>query len=184
VDDNPQTGEEVMYAFDAPAFVRRAREVEDTWGGLLEACRRERKRLLEMPRMRLARFFALGQLSHGTPVPVCNADDLAYLRSLFQEWQPVLRGTAKPARSADELERAKDDLKRSFRRFNERWSKYLHELDLAPINQVRDGYNRFYLLEKECALWSSRIAQQGFVPLKSVTVNDLNAEFPLLRIPE
>ena len=182
-DDNPQNADEVMYAFDAPAFVRRAREVEDAWIGLLERCRRERQRLLEMPRMRLARFFALGQLSSQNPFSICTPNDLTYLRGLYQEWQPQLRGAVNPARSRGELERAKGDLGRSFGRFNERWSKYLHELDLAPINRLRDGYNRFYLLEKECALWSSRIAQQGFVPLKLVTLEDLEIEFPALRIP-
>src|SRR5436190_1632154 len=129
-----------MYAFDAPAFVRRAREVEDAWSGLLETCCRERKRLLEMPRMRLARFFALAQLSRQTPLSICSDDELANLRGLHQEWKPQLRGAVKPARSATELERAKDDLRRSFRRFNERWSKYLDALDLGPINHLRDGY--------------------------------------------
>ena len=72
---------------------------------------------------------------------------------------------------------------RSFQRFNERWSKYLHEVDLGPINRLRDGYNRYYLLEKECALWSARIAQSGFVPLNFVTTADLLKEFPLPRVP-
>jgi hypothetical protein len=183
VDENPQNADEVIYAFDAPAFVRRAREVEDAWSGLLDGCRRERKRLLEMPRMRLARFFALAQLSSQNPFSICGPDDLITLRGLFQEWKPQLRGVVNPARSSAELERAQDDLARSFRRFNERWSRYLHELDLNPINGLREGYNRFYLLEKECALWSSRIAQEGFVPLKFVTIADLETEFPLLRIP-
>ncbi|HEY2252571.1 MAG TPA: hypothetical protein VGH74_15970, partial [Planctomycetaceae bacterium] len=161
-DSNPQNCDEVMYAFDAPAFVRRAREVEDAWIGLLEACRNARERLLEMPRMRLARLFALGQLADQSATAICRADDLDYLRDLYREWQPQLRAAVKPARSAGELERAKADLGRSFQRFNERWSKYLHAVNLAPINWLRDGYNRYYLLEKECALWSSRIAQQGF----------------------
>jgi hypothetical protein len=183
LNDNPQNSDEVMYAFDAPAFVRRARGVEDAWGTLLDGCRGERRRLLEMPRMRLARFFALGQFSRQIPLSICNTDDLTYLRGLHQEWKPQLRAVVRAARSTAELERAKDDLARSFRRFNERWSKYLHEFDLAPINRLRDGYNRFYLLEKECALWSSRIAQQGFQPLKFATVADLFEEFPVLRIP-
>jgi hypothetical protein len=183
MDDNPNNADEVMYAFDAPAFVRRAREVEEAWTGLLDRCGHERKRLLEMPRMRLARFFALGQLVAKNLFSICSLDDLAYLRGLYQEWQPQLRRAVNRARSRAELERAKGDLARSFARFNERWSKFVHELDLAPINRLRDGYNRFYLLEKECALWSSRIAQQGFTPLKFVTTEDLAREFPLLRIP-
>ena len=67
-DENPQNGDEVMYAFDAPAFVRRAREVEDAWNMLLDRCRHARGRLLEMPRMRLAKLFALGQLAE-QPAP-------------------------------------------------------------------------------------------------------------------
>jgi hypothetical protein len=182
-DSNPQNCDEVMYAFDAPAFVRRAREVEDAWTGLLDSCRNARERLLEMPRMRLARLFALGQLAEQTAPAICRPEDLAYLRDLYSEWQPQLRAAVKPVRTAGELERARADLGRSFQRFNERWSKYLQAVNLVRINWLRDGYNRYYLLEKECALWSSRIAQQGFVPLKFVTAEDLLETFPLLRIP-
>jgi len=76
-----------------------------------------------------------------------------------------------------------DDLIQSVERFNRRWSKYLNELELDSINQMRRDYNRFYLLEKECALFSSRVASDGFVPLKSLTTADLLAEFPLISIP-
>src|SRR5262245_61374635 len=48
--------DDVLLAFDAPAFVRRALAVEAAWNGLLERCRHERNRLLELPRIRLARF--------------------------------------------------------------------------------------------------------------------------------
>jgi hypothetical protein len=136
-----------------------------------------------MPRMRLARLFALGLLSGQTATAIFSANDLIYVQALHQEWKPRLRAEVKPARSVAVLERAREDLARSFRRFNERWSKYVHNFDLAPINRLRERYNRYYLLEKECALWSSRIAQQGFIPLPYVTVQDLFEEFPVLRIP-
>jgi len=183
LDDDPRDCDKAVYAFDAPAFMRRARAVDDAWTGLLDACRNARTRLLEMPRMRLARLFALGQLALKPAPAICSADDLAYLRELFQQWQPQLKAAVKPARSAGELERASADLARSFQRFNERWAKHLHDVELGIINRLRDGYNRYYPLEKECALWSSRIAQVGFKPLKPVTIDDLLEVFPLLRIP-
>lgn len=179
----PQNSDELMYAFDVPAYVRRARGVEDAWNVLLDNCRHARGRLLEMPRMRLAKLFVLGQLAVQDLPDIIADEDLRWLRALHQDWQPQLRAMIKPARSESELERAKTELQLSFRRFNMRWSKHLHELELAPINRLRDNYNRYYLLEKECAVRSARVAQAGFVPLKCVSVADLFEEFPLLRIP-
>ena len=56
-------------------------------------------------------------------------------------------------------------------------------VDLEPVNRLRDGYNRYYVLEKECALRSTRTAQDQFVPLPPATTADLFDRFPLLRVP-
>ncbi len=173
----------MLLAFDAPAFVRRAQQVEIAWEGLQAVCRREREQLLEMPRMRLARFVMLRESWPRDVSPIYGADDLAYLDGLYQDWKPSLRSAAKPARTEAEVVQALADLTRSFGRFNRRWLGYLGELDLRPINQLRDGYNRFYVLEKECALRSARLAREGFVPLAAVRVEDLLERFPVLKIP-
>src|SRR5262249_30809353 len=150
--DNPISDDEMLLAFDAPAFVRRAMQVEAAWEALMAICRSERERLLEMPRMRLARYLALSRSRPFAPAEFCRPDDLAYLDELHRTWQPRLRCAVKPARSDADVHRALTELSRSFLRFNRRWLAFVRELNLRPLNQLREGYNRYYLLEKECAL--------------------------------
>jgi len=168
---------------DAPAFVRRARQVEAASTALVENCARERMRLLEMPRMRLARLFALAPGDSDPSFLYCDHEDFKYLQRLHHEWQPRLIVPLSPARTATELKRAIAELGASFERFNRRWLKLLNDIDLSLINRLREDYNRFYLLEKECALRSTRIARDGFHPLEPVTMQSLLAEFPLLMVP-
>ncbi len=183
-DGDHQLFEKDMPLMDAPAFVRRARDVEAAWNGLIENCARERTRLLEMPRMRLARLLALAPSDAALSSLSGTLEDAHDLVELHRDWQPRLRSKVSASPSAAELMRAFADLRLSFKRFNHRWIKTLHELDLKPINALREGYNRFYLLEKECALRSTRIAREGFQPLEPVTVERLLEEFPLLKIPD
>ena len=65
-------------------------------------------------------------------------------------------------------------------RFNHRWEHFVRKLDLNPINQRIEQYNRYYVLEKECVLGSSRLAMRHFVPRRQVTVEDLLEDHPLL----
>ena len=67
-------------------------------------------------------------------------------------------------------------------RFNRRWQEYLGRVDLSLVNALRDGYNRFYVLEKECAVGSIRLARQGFQPLLPLCPEDLLGLFPLLPV--
>jgi hypothetical protein len=175
--------QQVMAGFDAPAFLRRARRTEVAWNDLLERCRHKRAHLLEMPRLRLARFFKLTASWLPVPPDICLAADLPYLEELHREWKPQLRSIVRPARTASEINQALADLARSFERFNRRWLEFVNEVDLAHVNELRDGYNRFYVLEKECALFSSRIARDGFVPLPPAELKDVLEAFPLLKVP-
>ncbi|MGE5192140.1 MAG: hypothetical protein ACM3U2_06515 [Deltaproteobacteria bacterium] len=181
---DPFSDDDMLLAFDSPAFIRRAMQVEAAWDALVAVCRRERERLLEMPRMRLARFLALSRSWPAAGSALCRAEDLAYLKELHADWQPRLRTAMNPPRMESVLARALADLARSFLRFNRRWRAFLGELDLRPINQLREGYNRYYLLEKECALRSARLAREGFVPLPPVRIESLIELFPLLNVPE
>jgi hypothetical protein len=56
-------------------------------------------------------------------------------------------------------------------------------LDLRSANLLRDRYNQFYVLEKECALGSSRLARQGFQRLNPLGPEDLLKILPLLPMP-
>ncbi|MBX6316625.1 MAG: hypothetical protein IRY99_27480, partial [Isosphaeraceae bacterium] len=76
------------------------------------------------------------------------------------------------------------DLVASISRFNRRWSRFLAELDLEPLNRLIDQYNRYYLLEKECSLGSTRLAARHFIPRAQVTVEALAAEYPTLPVPD
>jgi hypothetical protein len=176
--------EKDMPLTDAPAYVRRAREVEAAWNALLDQLSRDRARLLEMPRMRLARLFGLAQ-SNGMLMSVLQSSDVVReLRRLYDDWQPGLLSRVTPARSHAGLLTGLRELRQSFERFNRRWIKRVKEIDLTRINRLRENYNRFYLLEKECALRSTRVAREGFQRLEPVTVERLLAEFPLLMVPE
>jgi hypothetical protein len=67
--------------------------------------------------------------------------------------------------------------------FNRRWSPFLETVDLTGLNRLRDGYNRFYVLEKECVVRSPRLARQGYLPLPPMTLDELAALFPPLPVP-
>ena len=181
--DRIHKNEDVLLSLDAPAFVRRAQQLECAWEVLQEVCRRDRERLLEMPRMRLGRFYVLKGSLGSSLSPNCSVEGLAYLDQLYQEWKPRLRSAVKPARSEADVGQAVAELARSFLRFNRRWADYLDNLDLRPINFLREQYNRFYVLEKECALRSARLAREEFVPLAPVRIEDLLQVYPLLRVP-
>ena len=56
-------------------------------------------------------------------------------------------------------------------------------LNLDRVNEVRERYNRYYLLEKECALGSSRVARSGFQRLDSLLPDDFLRIMPLLPVP-
>src|SRR5262245_18318782 len=95
---DPFAGDVILLSSDAPAFVRRSMNVEAAWDALLAVCQRERARLLEMPRMRLARFVVLSDLAGADPAAICRPDDLNYLLDLHREWKPRLRSPVKRAR--------------------------------------------------------------------------------------
>ena len=71
-------------------------------------------------------------------------------------------------------------LQTSIERFNRHWLAYVEGLDLSEVNRLRDGYNRYYLLEKECALGPARLLPQLFRKLAPLTPADVLAELPVL----
>jgi hypothetical protein len=85
--------------------------------------------------------------------------------------------------SPAQVRRALEDVASSFRRFNGRWERFLLDFDLSYLNERRAAYNRYYVLEKECALRSTSLVKQGFQLLQPATTDDLFREFPLLPIP-
>lgn len=170
-------------AFDTPAYLRRARRVEAEWQLLLATCARERESLLEMPRVRLK--LLLTGAAHGTPPleEIVTPIDAARLRAQADAWQLKWPGPSRRFRHASEAAAALEALCTSWERFNRRWQAWVSDIDLTRINQLRDGYNRYYLIEKECATGSWLTAQSGYAPLAPATQADLFAAYPLLTIP-
>jgi hypothetical protein len=170
--------------FDAPAYIRRARGVEAALEQLLEHCRRRRAEWLEFVRLRIGMLHALAGAWDNVRPFLADEEQLDILRYLLAALASPLRAPVEPTTSARALRHALLELHESLERFNRRWQEFLTSLDLAVINELRDGYNRYYVLEKECAVRSARIARQGFSPLPPLTIDDLAAQFPLLPVPK
>src|SRR5207237_716642 len=105
------------------------------------------------------------------------------LAGLHAELQPRLRLPVEPTTSRWALRRALTELASSMERFNRRWRAYLAKVDLRPVNDLRDGYNRYYVLEKEFALRNGLLARRGFTPLPPLGLEDLERRLPYLPVP-
>jgi hypothetical protein len=167
-------------AFDAPAYIRRAKAVEAAWEQLRARCLRQRAEWLQIPRLRLGMLFARIADPQALQPLLADPVQIQALVALHAEWQPELRLTSRRPITAWEAGLALRQLSASFARFNRRWSQFVDRADLKEVNRLRDGYNRYYVLEKECAVRSASVARAGFRPLPQVTPDDLLAEFPLL----
>jgi hypothetical protein len=167
--------------FDGPAFVRRARSVEGALQDLLERCRRKRDEWLPMVRLRLGILHALVVGDWTALRPFLASDEKQqHLAHLYEELRPTLRAPIAPTTSERRLRQALGELRESIALFNRRWTDYLPTVDLTHVNELRDGYNRYFVLEKECAVRSARVARQGFVRLEPLTVDEILRHLPLL----
>jgi hypothetical protein len=183
-DDGGNLVKRFMAQYDAPAFARRARQVQEAFDHLLSRCRRQRDDWLGMVRMRLGTLAALaGDWDRLRPW-LADVEHVGALRQLHADLAPRLRVPVEPSSSVRVLQRALGELTESIERFNRRWQEFLHQVDLTHVNRLRDGYNRYYLLEKECAVRSARVARQGFRRLEPLTVDGLAGLLPLLPVPQ
>jgi hypothetical protein len=170
--------------YDAPAYVRRAQKVQQGLDALVGRCRRQREEWLVMVRTHLGLLQArAGDWLRLEPL-LAGADQLEVLRQLHTILEPRLRVQVEPMTSTRTLGRTLRELRASLERFNRRWLPYLERVDLTEVNRLRDGYNRYYLLEKECAVRSVRLAMQGFHRLEILTTADLVAVLPPLPVPQ
>src|SRR5262249_44407610 len=94
------------------------------------------------------------------------------------------RPPAAPTPSRRALWRALRDLAESVERFNRQWHAFLEGVALPRVNELREGYNRYYVIEKECAVRSPRVARLGFRPLPPLTRDELTALLPPLPVPQ
>ncbi len=169
--------------YDAPAYVRRARRVEDAWEQVLHRCRLRRDEWLLMVRLRLGTLHALAGGWEALAALLAGDGEVEVLRQLHDSLQPRLRSPVRRISSPRVLRRALRELVEGLEHFNARWREFLPGVDLADVNQARADYNRYYLLEKECAVRSPRLARAGFRRLEPLTAEAVAAALPPLPVP-
>ena len=147
------------------------------------SCRQQREEWLPLVRLNLGRLFALAGDWPALRPLLGSEEHLEQLRQLHVELEPRLRLVIEPTTSARRCG-ALAELRQSIERFNDRWQAFLPTIDLTTINELREGYNRYYLIEKEAVVNSPGVARQGFQPLELLTHADLAEVLPLLPVPE
>jgi len=175
---------EMIGRFAAPSFIRRAKLVEATWSHLLERCAKARFEQLKFVGLRLGQLFALAGSWEVLRRCVRRDVDLIDLQTLHAVLQPRLLAPLAATSSRRALLGAGRELIEAMEMFNQRWSRWLAKIDLRAVNQARADYNRYYLFEKECVVGSAAIARVGYRTLEPVTLEEVAARWPLLRLPE
>ncbi len=183
-DAEKQDLSELLSLFDAPAYIRRAREVEQVWEEMQQRLAQRREEWLTMPRLRLGQLAALAPGWERLDGMLADRKQASVLEQLHSELKPRLRAPLEPTNSKRVLRNALFELIQSIERFNRRWHSYLETIDLQPLNNLREGYNKHYVIEKACALRSEVLARAGFRPLSPIRLEDLIQRFPLLEVPK
>jgi hypothetical protein len=163
---------ELMGLFDAPAFARRGRDVEWAISRTMFLCRRKRLEFLDMVHCRLRMWVSAA----GSQEPHYELWSLADAPAVV--WKP----TAKLQRKA--LEKASLGLIQSVERFNDRWYRWVHELNTETVNRQIDHFNKYYILEKECVVGSARLAARLFQPAPRMEPDWILQQLPLLPVPK
>jgi hypothetical protein len=182
-DNDYQAFRQMLAANDGPAYVRRARRVSAAFEALLAQCRKQRDEWLTFVRLSLGMLHALAGSWEAVRPCLGDEESLELLRRLHDELQPHLRVAVTPTTSRHALKATLAELIDGLERFNRHWLEYVQQLDLQSINELRDGYNRYYVLEKECALRNAAAARFGFQRLPLLTVADIVQQLPPLGVP-
>lgn len=167
---------ELLAAFDAPAYVRRARGVEFAYERLIADCRAKREQWALMVKIHLATLKAMA----GTWERLRGIANLEALEAIDRELSPKLRAVVARTSFTRVLQRTLKQLAESVERFNRRWQPWLMTVSLETVNQLREGYNRWYVIEKACALHNEQLARAGFEPLPMLDHIQLIQVLPLL----
>src|ERR1700733_11444832 len=111
-----------MSQYDGPAYIRRARRVEEALNQLVGRCQVQRLEWLSMVRLRVG---LLHSLAGSWPAlgRWLAAEQLGALERLHTELAPRLRHAVQPTSSSRTLRHAVRELKESIERFNQRWAE-------------------------------------------------------------
>jgi hypothetical protein len=178
-DDERQSALTIVAQFGAPAFMRRANRVESVVSDLIDRLRVRRNEQLQGVRLHLRMLLEAAGSLDAARAFLSDEQFTAY-RALVADFGLTEREPT--GSSPRRLRGAVRELVESVVRFNRRWLECVAEADLSAVNAERDGYNRWYLLEKECAVGVIR-GRQGFRPLPPLTTADvLHALPPLVEL--
>jgi hypothetical protein len=175
-DDERRKALDVLARFGPPAYLRRAKRVEEAIEALLAQLRGQRDQWLDGVRLHLSLLLDLA--GSFDALRFClDEDHVERLRTWARDFGLTERAGTGAAHWR--LRRALRGLADSVARFNRRWLDFVARADLTDVNAEREGYNRWYLLEKECAVGVVR-SRQGFQPLEPLTTDDVRAALPPL----
>jgi hypothetical protein len=175
---DPET-RQLLGMFDLPAFARRGQELDSALVRLHARCRHQRAERLDMVHLRLRQWAAAVEGPDAwRPVFAAPFEPLWRLAEAPAPTWAVSLATPRRRRAIGR------DLIASVDRFNRRWDGLLQGIQLDAINTLVDHYNRYYLLEKECVLRSSRLAARLYTPRPRVTVDALRESYPPLPLPQ
>jgi hypothetical protein len=175
-DDERRSAMLVVAQFGAPAYMRRAKRVETAFSDLIARLRVRREELLGGVRQRLRLLLDVAGSLEAVR-PILSEHQFGTFCRLITDFGLTEREPT--STSPRRLRRALHELDVSVTRFNRRWLAYISETDLSEVNAERDGYNRWYQLEKECAVGIIR-SRQDFKPLEPITIADVLRELPPL----
>jgi hypothetical protein len=165
---------------EEPAFVTRGRAPQMALDALLGDCHAKREEMLEWPKFHLA-VLAQRVDEHWSRLARFLAAPRSFemLEVLYAE---LRANKPAPSRWLTSDRAALRQFITSAERFNRRWSDYLADLELDPVNRPRRAYNDFYCIEKVCAVGSERVVH-GFEPLAMIDREYLEQRFPPLALP-
>lgn len=180
----PITSDEpIRGAYGVPAYVRRLRNLEAAEQDLEARLTRlwfDHVRPVAAEMKAFLHLFANGQelwefLDEGHFFPACQ--ETSALVSQHPDYHKLSVRTG--LFTAGRRTRYRT-LGRAIRDFNQSWPSLTQTVDLEPINTLIADYNRWYPLERECAMRYAFHALDNFRPRPSVDPADLAWRRPLL----
>src|SRR5216684_4330654 len=109
-DDEAQILKRFVAHYDAPAYMRRARQVQEAFEQMLERCRHERDELLQMVRLRLGVLHGLAGTWDKLRPWLKSEHQLRSLQDLYSLLDPELHVAIEPTSSSRTLYRALREL--------------------------------------------------------------------------
>jgi hypothetical protein len=175
--------------FSVPAYIRRARDLEGAEAALDDKLRRMWMELVRPVAVEMV--YLTAEFGDEASLSAFLEAAGSRTRPAFEEVRRLVSDhpdfpRLKPVRLLPDLLFAPSKAGRlsrlaaAVRRFNAEWPAAVAAMDLEPINGQIDSYNRWYPLERECALRHNARAFGDFRPKARLSPEDLAVRLPLL----